>query len=221
MRILLVEDDELIGDGVRDGLTQEGYTIDWLKDGHAAEMALQTEFFDTIVLDIGLPKRTGIEVLRNLRARGSSTPVILLTARDSVEDRVEGLDNGADDYLVKPFDLSELCARLRALQRRSAGRAEPVLEYGQLVLDPAAHAVTQSGERINVSPKEFSLLRKLLESTGRVLSREQLSEALYGWDNEVDSNAVEVHIHNLRKKLGGDLIRTIRGVGYMVDKIEQ
>jgi len=220
MRILLVEDDELLGDGVRAGLIQEGYTVDWLKDGHSAELALQTETFDAIVLDIGLPKKTGLEVLKNLRSRGMSTPVIILTARDRVKDRVEGLDYGADDYLAKPFDLSELCARLRAQLRRSSGRSEPILAYGGITLDPAAHSVSKDGARINISPKEFSLLRKLLESMGRVLSREQLAETLYGWDNEIDSNAVEVHVHNLRKKLGEGLIRTIRGVGYMIDKTD-
>lgn len=220
MRILLVEDDDLLGNSVKTGLQQEGYGVDWLRDGYSAELALQTETFDTIILDIGLPKRNGLDVLRGLRARGLKTPVIIVSSNGRVEDRIRGLDLGADDYLPKPFDFNELCARIRALLRRSSGRSEPILAYGPITLDPAAHSVMKDEQRIDVSPKEFSLLRKLLESAGRVLSREQLSETLYGWDNEIDSNAVEVHIHNLRKKLGDKLIRTIRGVGYMIDKID-
>lgn len=219
MRILLVEDDNLLGDGVRVALTQEGYTVDWLDNGQSAELAILTESFDTIILDIGLPKRSGLEVLANIRHKGITTPVLILTAHDSVDQRVQGLDNGADDYLAKPFDLPELSARLRALQRRSAGCAKPVFTYDNIALDPAAHTVTKDGSRVNISPKEFSLLRKLLESSGRVLSRQQLAETLYGWDNDIDSNAVEVHVHNLRRKLGGELIRTIRGVGYMIDRV--
>lgn len=220
MRILLVEDDDLLGNSIKTGLQQEGYGVDWLRDGYSAELALHTEVFDAIILDLGLPKRNGLDVLRDLRARGLKTPVIIVSSDGRVEDRIRGLDLGADDYLPKPFDFNELCARLRALLRRSSGRSEPILTYGSITLDPAAHSVTKDEQRIDVSPKEFSLLRKLLESTGRVLTREQLSETLYGWDNEIDSNAVEVHIHNLRKKLGDKLIRTIRGVGYMIDKID-
>ncbi len=219
MRILLVEDDELLGKGIRSGLAQEGgYTVDWLKDGQSAEHALVTEHFDLVILDIGLPKRDGFEVLRNIRSQGVQTPLIILSARESVLDRVKGLDTGADDYLPKPFDLSELFARLRALQRRSAGRAETLIQYGDIKLDPASQSVYQEEGRINISPREFALLHKLLESTGRVLSREQLSQSLYGWDTEIDSNAVEVHIHNLRKKLGSKLIQTVRGIGYMIDR---
>ena len=218
MRILLVEDDELLGDGLRTGLVQYGYAVDWLKDGLTADQALKTENFDVVVLDLGLPKLPGINVLQNLRSRGQTTPVIILTARESIEERVKGLDSGADDYLTKPFDLDELCARLRALQRRFASRAEPVLVHNAIILDPAAHTVALNGEPTNVSRREFALLQKLLENAGRVLSREHLTQSLYGWGEDVDSNALEVHIHNLRKKFGQDFIHTIRGIGYMIDK---
>ncbi len=215
MRILLVEDDELLGDGVAAGLKQYCYTVDWLKDGLSAEQALKTENFDAIILDIGLPKKTGLELLDYMRSHGNVTPVLILTARETVEDRIKGLDTGADDYLIKPFDLDELCARLRALQRRLSARAAPTIEHGNIQLDPAYHSVIRDGEDINLSRREFALLHKLLENAGRVLSREYLTQTLYGWDEDVDSNALEVHIHNLRKKFGSDLIRTIRGVGYM------
>jgi two-component system response regulator QseB len=218
MRLLLVEDDELLGDGVRAGLIQNGYTVDWFKDGAAALNALQSETFDVVVLDLGLPKKSGLEVLRELRGGGATTPVLILTARETIEDRVKGLDSGADDYLTKPFDLYELCARLRALQRRSSGRAETEISYRDIKLDPAAHVVTRSGEHISIPRREFSLLQKLLENIGAVISREQLMQTLYGWSEDVDSNALEVHIHNLRKKLGNDVIRTIRGIGYMIEK---
>ncbi len=221
MRILLVEDDELLGDGLCNGLIQYGYAVDWLKDGISADQALKTENFDIVVLDLGLPKLSGISVLQNLRARGSIIPVIILTARESTEDRVKGLDSGADDYLIKPFDLDELCARLRALQRRSSTRAEPVLAHERIKLDPASHTVSVNGEPIGVSRREFALLQKLLENTGRVISRDHLTQSLYGWGEDVDSNALEVHIHNLRKKFGQDFIRTIRGIGYMIDKDEE
>jgi len=218
MRILLVEDDELLGDGLCTGLIQYGYAVDWLKDGLSADQALKTETFDLIVLDLGLPKLSGIQVLQNLRSRGITIPVLILTARESIADRVKGLDSGADDYLTKPFDLDELCARLRALQRRFSSRAEPVISYKGIALDPASHTVTVNNEIINVSRREFSLLHKLMENAGRVLSREHLAQTLYGWGEDVDSNALEVHIHNLRKKFGQDFIRTIRGIGYMIDK---
>jgi len=218
MRILLVEDDELLGDGLRVGLVQYGYAVDWLKDGVSADQALKTENFELVVLDLGLPKMTGIQVLQNLRARGLTMPVLILTARESVEDRVKGLDSGADDYLTKPFDLDELCARLRALQRRFSARAEPILTHENITLDPASHTVTLNDANINVSRREFALLQKLLENAGRVLSRENLTQSLYGWGEDVDSNALEVHIHNLRKKFGQPFIRTIRGIGYMIDK---
>lgn len=218
MRLLLVEDDELLGDGLSAGLKQNGYTVDWLKDGGSADQALQTEEFELIVLDLGLPKLSGIEVLQNFRGRGNTTPIIILTARESIEDRIKGLDSGADDYLIKPFDLDELCARLRALQRRFNLRPESTLSHHDVTLDPASHVVTLRNEPINISRREFALLHKLLENVGRVLSRESLTQSLYGWGDEVDSNALEVHIHNLRKKLGNDFILTIRGIGYMIDK---
>ncbi|OGT31521.1 MAG: DNA-binding response regulator [Gammaproteobacteria bacterium RIFCSPHIGHO2_12_FULL_35_23] len=218
MRVLLVEDDDLLGDGVTAGLKQYGYTVDWLKDGLSAEQALKTEVFDAIILDIGLPKKTGLELLESIRNQGNVTPVLILTARETVEDRIKGLDSGADDYLVKPFDLDELCARLRALQRRLSSRATPIIEHAGIKLDPASHTVTFNNEEVNLSRREFALLNKLLENAGRVLSREYLTQTLYGWDDDVDSNALEVHIHNLRKKFGTDLIRTIRGVGYMANE---
>jgi two-component system response regulator QseB len=221
MRILLVEDDELLGDGLRTGLIQYGYAVDWLKDGMSADQALKTENFDLVVLDLGLPKLSGINVIQNLRARGQTMPVLILTARESVEDRVKGLDSGADDYLTKPFDLDELCARLRALQRRFSSRAEPLLVHENISLDPASHTVTLNNETVNVSRREFALLHKLLENSGRVLSREHLTQSLYGWGEDVDSNALEVHIHNLRKKFGQTFIRTIRGIGYMIDKSKE
>lgn len=218
MRLLLVEDDELLGDGLRIGLKQSGYTVEWLKDGLAADQALQQEQFDLVVLDLGLPRQSGLETLKNLRKRGNPVPVLILTARDSVEDRIQGLDFGGDDYLVKPFDLDELCARLRALQRRASGRAEPLIEHGDLRVDPAAHKVTLAGNDINLSTSEFALLEYLLDNKGRVVPRARLEEMLYGWQGEVESNALEVFIHHLRKKLGRDLIRTVRGVGYVIEK---
>lgn len=220
MRLLLVEDDELLGDAVKAGLTQFGYIVDWLKDGEAARAALKTENFELIILDLGLPKLSGLNLLQHIRQGGNATPVIILTARESVEDRVKGLDSGADDYLTKPFDLNELSARIRALVRRSQGRADTLIHYRNITLDPAAHSVMVGDEVVNVPRREFALLQKLLENSGHVLSREQLMQSVYGWDEDVDSNALEVHIHNLRKKLNANFIRTIRGVGYMVEKNE-
>ena len=220
MRILLVEDDELLGNGVHTGLSQEGYTVDWLRDGATAEHALRSEIFDAIVLDLGLPKLPGIDLLQILRNRGVVIPVLILTARETIEDRVEGLDSGADDYMTKPFELEELYARIRALLRRFSGRAGALLEFGRISLDPASHTVMLNGEPVSLSRREFSLLQKLLENAGRVLSREHLTQSLYGWGDDVDSNALEVHVHNLRKKFGNNFIRTIRGVGYLIDKQE-
>lgn len=220
MRILLVEDDELLGDGIRVGLAQYGYTVDWLKDGQSALQALLSENFDIVILDLGLPKRSGLEVLKIIRSKNIATPVVILTARDGVEDEVKGLDTGADAYLVKPFDLDSLCAHIRAVQRRSSARVESTINYGDIVIDPASHMVTQAGELVNLSRREFALLQMLLENSGRVLSREHLTQSLYGWGDDVDSNALEVHIHNLRKKFGSKVIRTIRGVGYMAEKIQ-
>ena len=218
MRLLLVEDDELLGDAVKTGLTQFGYIVDWLKDGEAARAALKSESFELIILDLGLPKLSGLALLQYIRQEGNATPVIILTARETVEDRVKGLDSGADDYLVKPFDLNELSARIRALVRRSQGRADAVLQYKNITLDPAAHSVMVDDVLVNVPRREFALLQKLLENSGQVLSREQLMQSIYGWEEDVDSNALEVHIHNLRKKLYANFIRTIRGVGYMAEK---
>lgn len=218
MRILLIEDDELLGDGIFNGLKQYHNTIDWLKDGLSAVCALKTEQFDVVVLDLGLPELDGLDVLTHIRRAGNSTPVLILTARETIEDRIKGLDSGADDYLTKPFDLTELYARLRALHRRSGDHVHPIIEHRNLCLDPAAHTVTQSGQPINLARREFMLLKKLLENRGRVLSRDDLNQALYGWSDEVDSNTLEVHTHSLRKKLGNELIRTIRGIGYMIEK---
>lgn len=218
MRLLLVEDDELLGDAVKTGLTQFGYVVDWLKDGETARNALKTESFELIILDLGLPRLSGINLLQKIRQEGNTTPVIILTARESVESRIRGLDAGADDYIIKPFDLNELSARIRALIRRSQGRADTTIQYRNVTLDPAAHSVMVDDEVVNVPRREFSLLQKLLENKGHVISREQLMQSIYGWDEDVDSNALEVHIHNLRKKLNANYIRTIRGVGYMVEK---
>lgn len=218
MRILLVEDDPQLGDGLSIGLRQAGFAVDWLKDGHSADQALQSETFDLVVLDLGLPRLSGMEVLSRARRRDQSLPILILTARDATGDKVSGLDAGADDYLVKPIDLDELSARIRALTRRSSGRAAPLLMRGDLALDPAAHVVTQAGRVVELSSREFSLLQILLENAGRVLTRTQLEQSIYGWRDEPDSNALEVHIHHLRKKLGSELIRTLRGVGYTIAK---
>jgi len=216
MRVLLVEDDGMIGEAVRLGLRKQGMTVDWVQDGAAARTALGVESFDLMLLDLGLPKMDGLEVLRWLRSSGSTMPVLVLTARDSVDDRIKGLDAGADDYILKPFDLDELAARMRAVLRRQAGRAENLIEHEGITLDPASHAVTRDGAPIKLSHREFALLHALLERPGHVLSRAQLEERLYGWGEELESNAVEVHIHNLRKKLGSEVIQNVRGVGYRV-----
>jgi len=219
MRLLLVEDDTMIGDSVRQGLRQDGFAVDWVQDGETAELALRTTAYALILLDLGLPQKSGLEVLRTLRRTGNPIPVLILTARDAVADRVRGLDDGADDYLVKPFALDEPAARIRALLRRHSGRADPLITYGDLILNPAMHQVTWRGQDVALSGREFAVLQALLERPGAVLSRVQLEERLYGWEEEVASNAVEVHIHHLRHKLEPALIRTIRGVGYMVPKI--
>ncbi|GLZ85670.1 DNA-binding response regulator [Metapseudomonas resinovorans] len=217
MRLLLVEDDNALGAGVRAGLRQEGYTIDWLTDGASALHALQNEEFDLAILDLGLPRLDGVHVLQKLRAGGSTLPVLVLTARDGLEDRILGLDAGADDYLVKPFDLNELKARLRALLRRSAGRPQVLIEHAGVVLDPTNQQVSYQGNPVPLTPKEYQLLHELLSQPGKVLTRERLVQTLYGWDEEAESNTLEVHIHHLRKKLSSDLIRTVRGIGYRVD----
>ena len=217
MRILLVEDDELLGDAIRAGLTQEHYAVEWVTDGHAAEAALAAREFDVVLLDLNLPLRGGLEVLRRLRADRRAVPVLVLTARDTVADRVQGLDTGADDYLVKPFDLTELYARIRALLRRHRG-PQDVLRHGDLMLDPLGHRVTRAGQEVELTPREFSLLQALLENSGRVLSRARLEELLYPEGADVGSNAVEVHVHHLRRKLGNEVIQTVRGVGYLVPR---
>lgn len=218
MRVLLVEDDELLGSAVQRGLEQSGYTVDWLRDGRQAAAALAGEEPDMLVLDIGLPGKDGLTVLRELRGRDSNLPVLLLTARDTVEDRISGLDGGADDYLVKPFDLGELTARLRAISRRRSGRATPLIRHGDLQFDPATRRVTLDDSEVALSARAIAVLEALLDRPGVPLSRDRLEQILYGWGEGVESNAVEVHVHHLRKKLGKDLIRTIRGVGYMIPK---
>lgn len=216
MRVLLVEDDALLGDGLRAGLGQAGFAVDWVRTGSDAVHALDAEPVAAVVLDLGLPDLSGFEILRRLRARGNKVPVLILTARDAVGDRVKGLDGGADDYVVKPVDLAELAARLRALIRRASGEAAPALRRGELELDAAAHRVVFRGQPVELSAREFALLHELMRSGGRVLSREQLEERLYSWGHQIESNAVEVHVHHLRRKLAPGVIRTIRGVGYMI-----
>jgi two-component system OmpR family response regulator/two-component system response regulator QseB len=216
MRILLAEDDPLLGDGLRAGLRQLGFQVDWVRDGAAAERELRAEPYAAAVLDLGLPQKDGLEVLAAIRRAGIAMPVLVLTARDTVPDRVRGLDVGADDYVVKPVDLEELAARLRALVRRAHGQPLECLAAQDVVLDPAARSVRQAGEPVALSAREFGLLHALMLNAGRVMSREQLEQRLYSWGQEVDSNAVEVHIHHLRKKLGAALIQTVRGVGYLL-----
>jgi DNA-binding response OmpR family regulator len=216
MRILLVEDDELLGDGVEAGLKQAGYAVDWVRDGTAAELALRNGGHDAVILDLGLPRKSGLDVLSQARRAGNRIPVLILTARDTVDDRIRGLDAGADDYLVKPFDLHELTARVRALIRRAHDAPAPVLRIAGIELDPAARTVRYEGQLLDLPAREFGLLHALLLSAGRVLTREQLGDALYGWGEEIESNAIDVHIHHLRRKLAPDVIRTVRGVGYMI-----
>lgn len=218
MRILLVEDDALLGDGLQAGLKQAAFAVDWVRDGIAARLALEAEPFAAVVLDLGLPKLAGLDLLRHLRSAGNAVPVLILTARDAVEDRIAGLDAGADDYLVKPCDLGELAARLRALLRRAVGQASPEIRVGTLCLNPQTHAVEFRGQAVELSAREFALLHELAREPGRVLSREQLSTRLYAWGEEIESNAIEVHIHHLRRKLAPELILTLRGIGYMLPK---
>lgn len=217
MRVLLVEDDSMIAEAIRAGLQREGFTVDLIQDGRAAELALANNVYEICLLDLGLPRKHGLEVLKWLRASGRALPVLVITARDEVEERVAGLNCGADDYLVKPFQLIELVARVHALLRRRAGRANPIIELGPLRVNPITHDVEFSGERVTLSAREFAVLHALIEQPGAVLSREQLEERVYGWDEEVESNAIEVHLHNLRKKIGSSFIRNIRGVGYVVE----
>ena len=217
MRILLVEDDDLLAAGIRDTLERALYAVEWVPDGAQALAALKSNAFDLVVLDLGLPKVDGVEVLRQVRGEGGAVPVIVLSARDTAPDRVLGLDAGADDYLVKPFDVDELLARVRAQLRRQRGAAVNVIEHGLLRLDPAALTVTFEGQPVALQRREFMLLQKLLQSAGQVLSRAQLEDSLYGWDSSVESNSVDVHIHKLRRKLYPEVIRTVRGVGYVAD----
>ena len=221
MRILLAEDDSLLGDGLRAGLRQLGFQVDWVRDGEAAERELRAQSYAAAVLDLGLPRKDGLDVLAAVRGAGILTPVLVLTARDAVPDRIRGLDLGADDYVVKPVDLHELAARLRALVRRAHGQPQECLTAQDVVLDPAARSVRQAGEPVMLSTREFDLLQAFMLSADRVLSREQLEQQLYSWGQEVESNAVEVHIHNLRRKLGAALIHTVRGVGYMLQRDPQ
>lgn len=214
MRLLLVEDDPMLGDAVQRVLQQEFFTVDWVQDGEEAELALDSLPYDLVLLDLKLPGKNGLEILADLRKRKNAVPVIILTARDAVSDRITGLDSGADDYLVKPFDPDELAARIRALLRRRDGRVEPVIRFGSLSLNPATHELCCQERPVKLSHREFALISLLLERPGATISREQLEERLYGWNEEVESNAIEVHIHNLRKKIGMNLIRTIRGSGY-------
>ncbi|MFL9878457.1 response regulator [Herbaspirillum rhizosphaerae] len=218
MRILLVEDDLMVGEAVRKGLRQDGFAIDWVQDGKAAELALKQEEYALVLLDLGLPQKNGLAVLQTLRADGNTIPVLITTARDAVADRVAGLDAGADDYLIKPYDLEELSARMRALLRRQSGRADSLIQVREVTLNPATHEVFLQGQPVNLSAREFALLRAFLDRPGVVLSRAQLEEKLYGWEDSIDSNAVEVHIHALRKKLGSDFIKNVRGIGYLVPK---
>jgi len=218
MRILLAEDDSLLGDGLRAGLRQLGFQVDWVRDGEAAERELRAQPYAAAVLDLGLPRKDGLDVLAAVRRAGVTTPVLVLTARDAVPDRIRGLDVGADDYVVKPVDLDELAARLRALVRRAHGQPQECLSAQDVVLDPASRSVRLAGEPVLLSTREFDLLQAFMLSANRVLSREQLEQQLYSWGQEVDSNAIEVHIHNLRRKLGAALIHTVRGVGYMLQR---
>jgi DNA-binding response OmpR family regulator len=216
LRILLVEDDALLGDGIRAGLKLADYAVDWVRDGEAACLALLDHSYQACVLDLGLPKRDGLSVLKDLRQRGSQLPVLILTARDSSADKIAGLDAGADDYLTKPFDLPELQARLRALIRRAGGAATPTLEHAGVVLEPASKRVTRDGQPVTLSAREYTLLHDLLSHKSHIRTRSQLEESLYAWGEETGSNTVEVYVHHLRKKLGADFIRTVRGLGYQL-----
>jgi DNA-binding response OmpR family regulator len=217
MRVLLVEDDGMIAQGLQTALRQSGFAVDWMHEGESAARALQSSVFDVVLLDLGLPQRDGIEVLRELRRRGDATPVIILTARDEIHSRIAGLDAGADDYIVKPFDLDEVMARIRSVIRRAAGRGEPHIQHGELCLNPVSRTVERAGAPVSLSAHEYAVLEALLQRPGAVLSRGQLEDRVYGWE-EIGSNAIEVYIHGLRRKLGSEAIRTLRGVGYFIPK---
>ncbi|MCB1658696.1 MAG: response regulator [Moraxellaceae bacterium] len=218
MRILLVEDDAMLGETLQSALEPQGYTVDWLTDGQQALHAISDQHFDLVILDLGLPRLDGMTVLQNVRNKGIQTPVLILTARDTIADRVKGLDTGADDYLLKPFDLAELNARLRALTRRAHGRANSQIVYGSLSLDPQSQQVFYQQQEVSLHRREFMVLHQLLEHVGKVVTRQQLEQSLYGWGEDIESNALEVHIHHLRKKLYPELIKTIRGVGYIIQE---
>ncbi|MFM7122936.1 MAG: response regulator [Fluviibacter sp.] len=218
MRILIVEDDPMLGEGLQVGLRQAGFHPEWVKDGEAAWQILRHETFSAVVLDLGLPKLDGLEVLKRARANEQKLPVLVLTARDTAQDVIDGLDSGADDYMVKPCDLGELAARFRALIRRAAGAAAPIMQVGQLTLDPASRDVRYEQKEVELSPREFDLLHELMLNAGRVLTRAQLESKIYPWGEEVESNALEVHVHHLRRKTATEVIKTVRGVGYIMPK---
>ncbi|MGD9843580.1 MAG: response regulator [Steroidobacteraceae bacterium] len=217
MRILLVEDDELLGKAIRTGLEQQDYAVDWVTDGVAGEIAATTTEYSALLLDLGLPRQDGIMLLKKLRASGNTVPVIMITARDALAERIAGLDSGADDFIVKPFDLQELGARLRAVMRRAEGRACAELIHGGIKIDPAARTVSIDEQLVPITAREFAILKQLLEHKGKVRSKQQLQDALYDWNSDVDSNTVEVHVHHLRRKLGRDLIKTRHGMGYIIN----
>lgn len=217
MRLLLVEDDEHLGRALQTGLAQQGHAVDWLQDGVAAELAARDGNYDALLLDLGLPRQDGLQVISSLRRDGFAAPILIITSRDEVRDRVQGLDSGADDFIVKPFDLDELGARLRAAHRRAVGRAQAVVTHGDIRVDPAARQVTRAGQPVSLTGREFMLLLHLLEHRGRVRTRAQLQESLYSWSSDIESNTIEVHVHNLRRKLGKDLIRTVHSQGYVID----
>jgi two-component system response regulator QseB len=216
VRILLVEDDTLLGDGVCAGLRRDGNSVDWVKNGETALSAVAETQYDSIILDIGLPKMNGLEVLRRMRESNNDTPVLILTAQDDIADRVNGLDAGADDYLVKPFEFAELCARLRALTRRNRGMSSETVQYKDIIIDTVAHTVNYGNQPVTLSRREFSLLFELITNQGRVLSRHHLEQKLYSWGDEIESNTIEVYIHHLRKKFYTELVTTVRGIGYIV-----
>lgn len=220
MRLIVVEDDLMIGDSLRRGLRMSGFTVDWVRNSEDAELSLLQEVYDLMILDLGLPGKSGLQVLEEMRKGGNQLPVLIVTARDLVDDRVKGLNLGADDYLVKPFDLDELKARIHAVIRRHGGRSSPVMTCGAISLDPIEHRVTLRGEAVKLSSREFTLLQTLMDRSGAVLSSTRLEDALYGWDEEVASNAIEVHIYNLRRKLGNKSIINVRGVGYRIGMLD-
>jgi two-component system, OmpR family, response regulator len=219
MRVLVVEDDAMIGRAVVAGLHEQGYAVDWVRDGTEAELALAHAVYDIALLDLGLPRRDGLEVLKGVRRAKNDLPVLIITARDSVADRIAGLDSGADDYLVKPFDLDELLARTRAVMRRHGGRAQSLIQFGALTIDPVKRRVNFRSAEVELSPREFAVLEALMKEPGAVVSRERLEDAVYGWGEEIGSNSIEVHVHHLRRKLAPELIRNVRGVGYRIAKL--